>query len=154
LELSMKPVSTAVFFLGLGVVLGAASMALAQPEIPAPTGRPQGKVLGSIDLGPEFAALKGHTLDMDRAVLETGAERGFHAHNSEPEIVYVESGVLTDQRRGGPISDHGPGSVLSNAGGVLHAVINRGSEPVVFYVASIRPAAELKKNAPPSASSR
>src|SRR5579872_269410 len=101
----------------LGAALGAGGLALAQATVLTPTRAPQGQVLASVDLGPEFPAMKGYVLDLDRATLVQGAGRGFHAHDSEPEIVQVAQGVLSDQRQGAAVTEHGPGSTLVNANG-------------------------------------
>jgi quercetin dioxygenase-like cupin family protein len=127
-------------WMAAGIALGAGGLALAQATVLQPTRAPQGQVLASVDLGAEFPAMKGYVLDLDRATLVQGAGRGFHAHDSEPEIVQVVQGVLSDQRQGAAITDHGPGTTIVNANGTVHAVVNRGPETVVFYVAAIRKA--------------
>jgi quercetin dioxygenase-like cupin family protein len=54
-----------------------------------------------------------------------------------PEIQYIVSGVLTDQRNGGPPIAYGPGSTLINDVDVTHATLNAGKEPVVLYTTNV-----------------
>jgi quercetin dioxygenase-like cupin family protein len=140
----MKPIKAMSLFAAgalSGAVLGASGLALAQAMLPAPTGPQQNLVLATSDLGETFPALSGYILTLRRTTVPPGAGLAVHSHTNLPEIEYIVSGVLSEQRVGGPIVAHGPGAAVVNNAGVTHAVINQGAEPVVYYAASVsRPA--------------
>jgi quercetin dioxygenase-like cupin family protein len=139
----MKPTKSIGLFVAgsaFGAILGAGALALAQEALlAAPTVAPENHPFASIDLGSSFPALAGYTLNMRKGVLAPGAGLKPHAHKALPEIAYIASGVLSDQRNGGPITTHGPGDVLVNDAGVTHAILNQGSEPVVLYATTVAP---------------
>jgi quercetin dioxygenase-like cupin family protein len=125
--------------MAVGIALGAAGTVAAQAVLPAPNGPQQSQPLGSIDLTSTNPNLAGYTLNLRRAVIPPGAGLAPHSHKTFPEIAFIESGVLSDQRNGGPITMHGPGSVLLNTTDVTHALLNQGSEPVVMFATSVAP---------------
>lgn len=55
---------------------------------------------------------------------------GFHAHESQEEVFYVESGTVTFETDDGEVTV-GPGEVIRFGPGEHQQGINRGSEPVV-----------------------
>ena len=125
--------------LAIGITLGAAGTVAAQAVLPAPNGPQQSQPLGSIDLTATNPGMAGYSLSLRRAIIPPGAGLAPHSHKTFPEIAYIESGVLSDQRNGGPITTHGPGSVLLNTNDVTHALLNQGSEPVVMFATSVSP---------------
>lgn len=125
--------------MAVGIALGAAGTVAAQAVLPAPNGPQLSQPLGSIDLTSTNPGMAGYTLNLRRAVIPPGAGLGPHSHKTFPEIAYIESGVLSDQRNGGPITTHGPGSVLLNTTDVTHALLNQGTEPVVMFATSVAP---------------
>jgi quercetin dioxygenase-like cupin family protein len=125
--------------MAVGIALGAAGTVAAQAVLPAPNGPQQSQPLGSIDLTATNPNLAGYTLNLRRAIIPPGAGLAPHSHKTFPEIAYIESGVLSDQRNGGPITTHGPGSVLLNTADVTHALLNQGAEPVVMFATSVAP---------------
>ncbi len=136
--------STGLFAAGaaFGAIIGAAGLALAQAQgvLPAPNGPQLSQPLGSIDLAnTTLPNMAGYSLSLRRAVIPPGAGLTPHSHKTFPEIAYIESGVLSDQRNGGPITTHGPGSVLLNSTDVTHALLNQGSAPVVMFATSLSP---------------
>jgi quercetin dioxygenase-like cupin family protein len=133
--------SIALFAAGaaFGALAGMGTLAVAQAVLPGPNGPAQNQPLGSIDLGSSFPSLAGYTLNMRRAVLPPGAGMKPHAHKALPEIAYIVSGKLSDQRNGGGITTFGPGDVLINDASVTHAILNQGSEPVVLIGATVAP---------------
>ncbi len=123
------------------IVLLAAGPALAQTAAPqrlTPADSTPGKTTATVDLGAEFAQMKGFTLNQSVATVAPGTGRAMHSHAGAPEIVRILSGVLTDSRNGGPPTAYGPGSTLINAQGTQHMWANLGTEPVVFVATSIR----------------
>jgi quercetin dioxygenase-like cupin family protein len=141
------------------IAAGAAGLARSQPAaLPVPTVRPVGMALGSIDLGKEFPqmpGMQGRTLNLSLTTVAPGAGMAAHSHKDLPEIAHIISGVLTEQRNGAPPTNLGPGSTLINDSSTTHAYVNLGKEPVVFYIANIRPPAApapapaLKRNTLP-----
>lgn len=118
----------------LGALLAAGSAA-AQPQ-PVPTGQ-KGDRLATVELGKAYSVMKGYQLKFSRITVPPGGGLTKHSHKELPEIQIVISGVLTDQRNGGPAHDFGPGSVLVNDADVTHATLNKGKEPVVLYSANV-----------------
>ena len=129
--------------MAVGVVLGAAGLAAAQSAaqavLPLPTARFTGKKLGVIDIDPvAFPCMKGYQLGLSLTTAVPGAGLAPHSHKPQWEVVQIVSGVLSVQRNGGPIEDHGPGDVMLNDQTVgRHQVLNRGTVPVVFYTAAL-----------------
>jgi mannose-6-phosphate isomerase-like protein (cupin superfamily) len=121
----------------LGIALGAAGMAAAQAVLPTPVHGIMGEKLGMVDLGKAFPVMTGYELRLSRLTVPSGGGLTPHSHKDIPEIVYIVSGRLTEQRNGGPLAVFGPGSVLINDETVTHAVLNQGSEPVVYYGAHV-----------------
>lgn len=120
-----------------GAIVGAAGLALAQGALPPLAGRQQSQTLGQIDLGAEFPSMAGYVLTLRMTTVHPGAGHPMHGHKGAPEIVHIVSGVLSDQRNGGPITAHGPGDTLINDSGVTNAVANLGGETVVYYAATV-----------------
>ena len=116
-----------------GLTLGAASLAAAQAVLPQPTGDVLGHPLANIDLGKAFPDLNGYVLQVSRLELPpNGGGLPLHSHKEMPEIVYIVSGHLTEQRNGGAPVVYGPGSTLINDETVTHAVLNQTNEPVIY----------------------
>jgi mannose-6-phosphate isomerase-like protein (cupin superfamily) len=120
-----------------GAVLAAAivfsaSSAYAQTALPAPTHSPTGERLGVIDLGKAFPQMAGYELRLSRLIVAPGAGLTLHSHKAMPEIVYIVSGHLTEQRNGGAPVVYGPGATLINDETVTHMVLNQTQEPVVY----------------------
>src|SRR5882757_4906747 len=109
------------------------------PQRLVPADAPAAPVTAAIDLGAEFPSMKGYELAQMVMTVPPGTGRAWHSHAGSPEIVRILSGVLTDARNGGPPTNYGPGSTLSNAQGTQHMWANLGSEPVVFVATVIRP---------------
>jgi quercetin dioxygenase-like cupin family protein len=124
-------------FVALGLALGSAGMAVAQDVLPAPTLGVAGEKLGRIDLGAAFPVMQGYELRLSRLTVPPGGGLAPHSHKGLPEIIYIASGRLTDQRNGGPPIVYGPGSTLINDDATTHAVLNQGTEPVVYYGAHV-----------------
>jgi quercetin dioxygenase-like cupin family protein len=132
--------------LAVGLILGAAGMAVAQDVLPAPIHGVTGEKLGKIDLGGAFPVMQGYELRLSRMTVPPGGGLLAHSHKAMPEIVYIASGRLTEQRNGGPPTVYGPGTTLINDETTTHAVLNQTSEPVVYYGAHVS-----KPQAPPPA---
>ncbi len=84
--------------------------------------------------------MKGYILQQGLQTLAPGTGRHYHLHQSQPEIIRVLSGVLTEARNGKPPVQYGPGSTLMNTNGTYHSWANLGSEPVVFVATVIKKA--------------
>ena len=95
------------------------------------------KRLQVIELGPEIG-MHGRGLRMSRVTVTPGAFFPAHSHLDAPEIIYVVTGVLTEERNGLPAVDYGPGSVLTMTREVTHTLANRGSVPTVYMSTSVR----------------
>lgn len=137
----MKPIAAAGLF-GSGAVFGAlagaAGLALAQGSFPAMHGSQQSHTLGAIDLGAEFPAMAGYALTLRTTAVAPGAGHAMHSHKGAPEIIAIVAGVLSDQRDG-VITTHGPGDVLINNSRVSNAVFNAGTDPVLYFAATVAP---------------
>jgi quercetin dioxygenase-like cupin family protein len=135
----------AAALVAVGIGLGAGGMAAAQAMLPAPTEAPKGGQRVRIDLGKAFPQMEGYELVLSRLTVVPGAGIPPHSHNEFPEVANIASGVLSDQRNGGPPHTYGPGSTLINDQGTTHTIINLGKEPVVFYAAHVsKPQSHVK----------
>ena len=133
-----------------GAILAAAAVALttsgayAQTALPAPAHGPTGERLGVIDLAKAFPQMAGYELRLSRLIVAPGAGLTLHSHKAMPEIVYIVSGHLTEQRNGAAPVVYGPGSTLINDETVTHMVLNQTKEPVIYIGAHVS-----KPQAPP-----
>lgn len=75
---------------------------------------------------------------MSRVTVSPGAYFAAHSHRDQPEIIHVLEGVLTEERNGGPATDHGPGSVLTMTKEVVHTLANRTDFPTVYISTSVK----------------
>ena len=116
-----------------------AGPALAQTALPAPTAGGVITILGAIDMGKEFPGMAGNLMVLRSVTFAPGAGMALHSHKGKPEVVKVVSGVLSEQRNGGPITQDLPGSVVVNDGSLSHVIVNMGTVPVVLTAASIIP---------------
>jgi quercetin dioxygenase-like cupin family protein len=114
------------------VAWSASGAAHAQTTLPAPTHGPVGERLGVIDLGKAFPQMQGYELRLSRLTIPPGGGLSPHSHKEMPEIVYIVSGRLTEQRNGAAPVVYGPGSTLINDETVNHAVLNQTNEPVIY----------------------
>jgi quercetin dioxygenase-like cupin family protein len=124
---------------GLFAAAMAASPALAQSALPAPKSAPVVAILGAVDMGKEFSGMAGNLMVLRTVTIAPGGGMALHAHKGKPEVVQVASGVLSEQRNGGPIVQDLPGSTVVNDGSISHTIINMGTVPVVLIAASIIP---------------
>lgn len=115
------------------LALAASGAAHAADTLPAPAHSVTGEKLGMVDLGKAFPQMKGFELRLSRLTVPPGAGLAPHSHKQIPEIVYIVSGHLTEQRNGGAPVVYGPGTTLINDETVTHAVLNQGTETVVYY---------------------
>lgn len=134
----MKPTTSVGLFVAgslFGAVLATAGLALAQAQgvLPSPNGRQTNQMLGTIDLGQVSPGMAGYELSLRISTTAPGAGLAPHSHKQAPEIMYIVSGHLSEQREGGPIVVYGPGDTVVNDPSVRHSVLNQGSEPVVTY---------------------
>ena len=118
--------------LAAAVIASGASGAYAQTTLPAPIHGPVGERLGVIDLAKAFPQMKGYELRLSRLTIPPGGGLTLHSHKQMPEIVYIVSGHLTEQRNGGAPVVYGPGSTLINDETVTHMVLNQTNEPVIY----------------------
>jgi mannose-6-phosphate isomerase-like protein (cupin superfamily) len=127
--------------LGLLAALAAASAwpALAQTALPAPKSAPVVNILGSVDMGKEFPGMAGNLMVLRTITIAPGGGMALHSHKGKPEVVRVVSGVLSEQRNGGPIVQDQPGSTVVNDGSLSHVIVNMGTVPVELIAASIIP---------------
>jgi quercetin dioxygenase-like cupin family protein len=129
--------------LTLGLFAAGAAMiacpALAQTALPAPKSAPVITILGTIDLGKEFPGMAGNLMVLRTVSFAPGAGMALHAHKGKPEVAHVVSGVLSEQRNGGPIVQDEPGSTVVNDGTLSHTIVNMGTVPVQLIAASIIP---------------
>ena len=134
-----RKVGIGLFAAGMaaGALVSVAGLALAQSAGPPLDARQHSETLGSIDLGHEFPSMAGYVLTLRTTTVAPGAGHAMHSHKDAPEIVHIVSGVLSDQRGGGPLTARGPGDTLINDGGVSNAVVNLGKVPVLYYAATV-----------------
>ena len=129
--------------MAVGVVLGAAGprrRPIGGPGRAAPAHRPlhRQEAGGDRYRSRRFPCMKGYQLGLSITTAQPGAGLAPHSHKAQWEVVQVVSGVLSVQRNGGPIEDHGPGDVMLNDQTVgRHQVLNRGTVPAVFYTAAL-----------------
>ena len=116
-----------------------AAPALAQTALPAPKSAPVITILGAVDMGKEFPGMAGNLMVLRSVTIAPGAGMALHSHKGKPEVVKVVSGVLSEQRNGGPIVQDQPGSTVVNDGSISHVIINMGTVPVVLMAASVIP---------------
>jgi len=89
------------------------------------------ELLGTVDLGPEVAAMDGWVLRTRKFTIAPGGVFGpLHDHLGRPGSVYVLEGVITDHRDGVP-TDYGPGPGWPEDRTTLHWLENRGTVPAV-----------------------
>ena len=126
----------------LGLFAAAAMIsgpALAQTALPAPKSAPVVTILGSVDMGKEFPGMAGNLMVLRTITIAPGGGMALHSHKGKPEVAHVVSGVLSEQRNGGPIVQDQPGSTVVNDGSISHIIVNMGTVPVELIAASIIP---------------
>jgi quercetin dioxygenase-like cupin family protein len=121
-----------------GFVAVAAGYALGQQSAPRDYKLVSENVLASIELAKEIDSVQNRELRLSRAVIEPGGHVGLHSHQSDPTIVYMLSGVLTNHHDDGGTEEFRPGQTFAEFGPRPHWVENKGSVPVTFIVANIR----------------
>jgi quercetin dioxygenase-like cupin family protein len=98
------------------------------------------RVLGSIDLGSEFAALAGREFRLREIVIEPGGVIAVHRHDRRPGFAYILEGEIVEVR-----NDHrepllrGPGDVAVERTDIIHWWANRSDAPVRALVIDIVP---------------
>jgi quercetin dioxygenase-like cupin family protein len=121
--------------MALAMVAFSTGAALAQQAPVGPTGFAI-KELATIDLGPEIAGMGGRVLRMSHVTVAPGGTMPAHPHVDRPEIIYVVSGTLTENRNG-KVIEYGPGGVLVMTKEITHALENKGATPAVYIAAPI-----------------
>lgn len=150
--------------LGLALLAGLALAAL----LPAAFGDTQGAptaVRSALAQTDRVQGAPDRTLVLSRVVVEPGAKLALH-HHLGTQVARIRSGVLTYTVRRGSVlvrrgdSEHpvavraieagqtghiGAGQWIVEQPSTIHEAANRGSQPVVVYLATL-----LKKGAPPA----
>jgi quercetin dioxygenase-like cupin family protein len=111
------------------IIAGFAGAALGQKAAPA---APRGvtlKLLQSLDLGPQIAAMEGYQLQLRFITFEPGGAIPLHDHLDRPAIGYVLKGTHTEHRKGGATIDYGPGANWTEGRDAVHWGENRGTTP-------------------------
>jgi quercetin dioxygenase-like cupin family protein len=96
------------------------------------------KVLASIDLSKEKAALADHQLRLRKLEIEPGGIFPWHSHGDRPAIIYVITGKIYEYASDCAVPIlHRAGEVSREAGGTQHWWQNTGSETVVLLSADV-----------------
>jgi quercetin dioxygenase-like cupin family protein len=95
------------------------------------------QVLARIDLGGQIGNVENREFRLSRAVIAPGGHVGLHSHKSDPSIVYILSGVLTNHHADGTTETFGAGQVFTEFGPQAHWVENQGPGPVTYIVANL-----------------
>jgi quercetin dioxygenase-like cupin family protein len=147
-------------------LLAACTLAAA---LPVALGQPGGEptaVRNALAQTDQVQGAPGRTLVLSRVVVQPGAKLALH-HHLGTQVAHIQAGVLTYSVRSGSVlvrsgeSDQQPQTVRTIAAGQtgriaagqwiveqpsdIHRAANRGSTPVVIYLATL-----LKKGAPPA----
>ena len=89
------------------------------------------KLLATLDLDQEIAALAGRELRMRLVTIAPGGVFGpIHDHKDRPGMVYVLQGTITDHRDE-VATDYGSGLGWPEDRNTLHWLENRGTIPAV-----------------------
>jgi quercetin dioxygenase-like cupin family protein len=96
--------------------------------------------IGTVELGSEFAAIKGRQLRSREIVVEPGGMVAVHEHDARPGMAYILEGEIFEHR------NDQPGPILRRKGdaafeqtGVSHWWENRSNQPVRALVVDIVP---------------
>jgi quercetin dioxygenase-like cupin family protein len=153
-------------YLAVTALLAACAMAAA---LPVAFGQPGGEptaVRNALAQTDQVQGAPGRTLVLSRVVVQPGAKLALH-HHLGTQVARIQAGILTYTVRSGSVvvrrgeSDQQPQTVRTIAAGQtgriaagqwiveqpsdIHQAANRGSTPVVIYLATL-----LKKGAPPA----
>ena len=147
-------------------LLAACALAAALPVAFGQPGREPTAVRSALAQTDRVQGAPGRTLVLSRVVVQPGAKLALH-HHLGTQIARIQAGVLTYSVRSGSVlvrsgeSDQQPQTVRTITAGQtgriaagqwiveqpsdIHRAANRGSIPVVIYLATL-----LKKGAPPA----
>ncbi|MFP5388532.1 MAG: hypothetical protein ACLGG5_04455 [Thermoleophilia bacterium] len=153
-------------YLAVTALLAACALTAA---LPVAFGQPGGEptaVRNALAQTDQVQGAPGRTLVLSRVVVQPGAKLALH-HHLGTQVAHIQAGVLTYSVRSGSVvvrsgeSDQQPQTVRTIAAGQtgriaagqwiveqpsdIHQAANRGSTPVVIYLATL-----LKKGAPPA----
>jgi hypothetical protein len=91
-----------------GLALFTAGLALGQHLVPTDYKGVTESVLAAIDLAKEIDSVENHELRVSRATVAPGGHIGLHSHQSDPTIVYVLAGILTNYHDDGTTEEFRP----------------------------------------------
>ena len=95
------------------------------------------ELLGSMELGGEFADVQGRTLRLRRITLQPGGVLGLHNHVDRPAVTYLVQGQMTYHPEGKPAVVINPGQGAGEGKATTHWAENTGSVPAVWIAADI-----------------
>lgn len=102
-------------------------------------------VLGTVDLGSEFAAMNGRQLRARELVIEVGGVVAVHQHDSRPGMAYILEGEIIEHRNDqSQVIVHKQGSVAFEKTGVAHWWENKSGLPVRALVVDVVPMEEKR----------
>src|SRR5437762_4642170 len=87
----------AVAALGTAFVLLDAGFVLGRQSAPTDYKLVSEDVLAAIDLAKEIDSVRGRELRLSSAVIAPGGHVGLHSHRGDPTIVYMLSGVRSEE---------------------------------------------------------
>ena len=98
------------------------------------------KLLGSQDLGKDFATMQDHMLRAREIVIEPGGVIAIQEHNARPGVAYILEGEVIEYRNDQPQPiTHSAGSTAFETTGVAHWWENRSNKPVRALVVDVFP---------------
>ena len=102
-------------------------------------------VLGTIDLGGEFAAMNGRQLRARELVIEAGGVVAVHQHDARPGMAYILEGEIIEHRSDqSSFIVHKQGGVAFEKTGVTHWWENKTNLPVRALVVDVVPIEEKR----------
>jgi len=96
------------------------------------------KVLASIDLSKEPAAIKDRVFRIRKLEIKPGGVVPWHSHGNRPALIYIVSGEITEYASNCAVPIiHKPGDVARETHATSHWWLNHGTQPVVLLSADI-----------------
>lgn len=120
-----------------GLALFTAGLAVGQQPAPTDYKGVKETVLAAIDLAKEIESVENRELRVSRATVAPGGYIGLHSHKSDPTIVYVLGGTVTNHHDDGTTEEFPTGQAFAEFGSRPHWLENKGTTSLVFIAANI-----------------
>ncbi len=128
---------TVVLAIGIAIGIIGSQLINAQQTPPTKNKGITGKMVASLELGPQIPELQGRYLRGRVITCEPGGYAAVHSHKERPGFAFVLQGTFSDCRPEGKCTEFQEGQAIVEGKDISHWPENRGTKPLIILAVDI-----------------